>query len=81
MIEQLREFWKASPFVPFVLRLADGRHLHVPHSDFFWMTPRGGTIIVHDEQDRSHLVNPIMLVSVDREEPALPIEVGAANRP
>lgn len=80
MIQQLRDYWHASPFVPFDLHLSDGRTLHVPHPDFFSMSPNGGMILVYDDQDHSHLVNPIMLVSVSLKVAPPPQEAATAER-
>ena len=45
-IEQMRATAKAQPFVPFTLRLADGRSYEVEHPDFIASHPQGRTIIV-----------------------------------
>ena len=45
-IEQLRATAKAQPFVPFTLRLADGRSYDIRHPDFIASHPQGRTIIV-----------------------------------
>jgi hypothetical protein len=45
-IEQLRATQRALPFVPFTLRLADGRSYRIDHPDFISSHPRGRTIIV-----------------------------------
>ena len=45
-IEQLRATVKAQPFVPFTLRLVDGRSYEVEHPDFIASHPQGRTIIV-----------------------------------
>jgi hypothetical protein len=46
-IEQLRATVKAQPFVPFTLRLADGRSYEIRHSDFISSHPQGRAIIVY----------------------------------
>ena len=45
-IEQLRATVKAQPFVPFTVRLADGRKYDIDHPDFIASHPQGRTIIV-----------------------------------
>ena len=70
MIETLQDYWHQRPFVPFDLHLANGKTLRVPHPDFFWMSRKGGTIIVSDDEDKTHLVNPFGLVSVTLEDQA-----------
>ena len=44
--EILRKFHHASPFVPFLLRTADRRTFHVPHEDYFSVSPTGRVAIV-----------------------------------
>ena len=45
-MEQLRATAKAQPFVPFTLRLADGRSYEISHPDFIASHPQARTIIV-----------------------------------
>jgi hypothetical protein len=45
-IQQLRATATAQPFVPFTLRLADGRQYDIDHPDFIASHPQGRTIIV-----------------------------------
>jgi hypothetical protein len=52
-----------SPFQPFVIRLADGRGLPVPHPDFVALTPR--RVIVGAEDDSWSVVEPFLIVSLD----------------
>lgn len=51
-----------SPFEPFVIRLADGRALPVPHPDFVALTPR--RVIVGAEDDSWSVVEPLLIVSL-----------------
>lgn len=64
MITRLRELWNARPFVPFLIRLADGRTLSVPHPDFFYVSPTGGRMFVADTDDNYEYLNPLVIVSV-----------------
>ncbi len=54
-IEQLRATAKAQPFVPFTLRLADGRHYDIAHPDFISSHPQGRTIIVYKPGENGDL--------------------------
>lgn len=67
MVNELRKLWHAQPFMPFSIHLADGRELHVPHPDFFWMSSKGGQIFVEDHSsDNVHFLNPLVIVSASR---------------
>jgi hypothetical protein len=64
-IAGVREALHARPFVPFALRLADGRSLPVPHPDFVALTPR--RVIVGATDDTWSVVEPLLIVSLDHE--------------
>jgi hypothetical protein len=50
------------PFQPFVLRLADGRAVRVPHHDFISMHPTGRTVIVYGRDEDLEILD-VMLVT------------------
>ena len=64
-IAGVREALHAQPFVPFALRLADGRALPVPHPDFVALTPR--RVIVGATDDTWSVVEPLLIVSLDHD--------------
>ena len=66
-IAGVREALHKQPFEPFVLRLADGRSLPVPHPDFVALTPR--RVIVGADDDSWAVVEPLLIVSLDYEAP------------
>jgi hypothetical protein len=63
-IAGVRETLHKQPFEPFVIRLADGRSLPVPHPDFVALTPR--RVIVGAEDDSWSIVEPLLIVSLDK---------------
>jgi len=52
-------------FQPFVIHLSDGRSFKVPHPDF--IAVGRGVLVLVDEQDRSHILDALHIVSVDRQ--------------
>jgi len=66
-IAGVRELMHRQPFEPFVIRLADGRSLPVPHRDFVALTSR--RVIVGAEDDTWSIVEPLLIVSLDRMKP------------
>lgn len=64
-IEERQSALDADPFRPFVLCLADGRHIPVPRPEFMWAPPtRRRTVwVVDDETDR--MIDPMRIVSID----------------
>ena len=62
-IAGVREVLHRQPFEPFLIRLADGRSLPVPHRDFVALTPR--RVIAGAEDDSRSILEPLMIVSLD----------------
>jgi hypothetical protein len=50
-------------FQPFVIHLSDGRSFNVPHPDF--IAVGRGVVLLVDEQDGSHILDALHIVSVD----------------
>ena len=63
-IAGVREALRRVPFVPFEIRLTDGRSLPVPHPDFVAIGKR--RIVVVSEKDETFIVEPLRIVSLDR---------------
>jgi hypothetical protein len=61
-VQQLRETWRAQPFRPFTMHLADGREIRVEHQEFLMLSPSGRTVIVYQPDD-SHNVIDLLLVT------------------
>jgi hypothetical protein len=61
-IEQLRGVHRATPFKPFTIHLADGRHYSVSHPDFLSHSPTGRTVIVYG-LDESFSILDLLLVT------------------
>ena len=62
-IAGVREALHKQPFEPFVMRLADGRSLAVPHRDFVALHPRR-VIVIADDGGWS-VIEPLLIVSLD----------------
>jgi hypothetical protein len=56
-VDQLRTAYKAVPFHPFVLHLADGRSIPVSHPEFVLPAPSGRTAIVYQSDDSWNVVD------------------------
>lgn len=61
--KSLREMWRAAPFVPFDIHMADGRKFPVPHPDFLLISPRGETVILVDDDEVPHSLSPLLIIS------------------
>jgi hypothetical protein len=59
--EQFRAMLHQKPFLPFTIRMADGRAFDVAHRDFVAISPTGRTAIVYqDNENFSVLDLPLM---------------------
>lgn len=63
-IEQLRNTYRATPFRPFTIRLADGRAYEVPHREFISFSPTGRTIIVHQLDDTYGVIDLLLVTDL-----------------
>jgi hypothetical protein len=72
--EELIRVRNAVPFQPFMIHLAGGRSLMVPHRDFTVVPPGGRVIEVFVKNGVRHLVD-LMLVT-DLEVTSAPLPVG-----
>jgi hypothetical protein len=61
VIESIREFIRAVPFVPFEIHMASGERFTVPHPDFILVSPKGRFVIVMDERDHPYHLNAILI--------------------
>lgn len=77
--EQLHEFNRRPPFVPYDIKSADGDTFHVMHSDFAIVSDNGETLEVHESDGHYRVLNVRMIVSL---EPARPRKgaFGAAGK-
>ena len=64
-IEQLRNFYNAQPFQPFVLHLADGREIPVMHREFMASAPSGRTITVYQPDDTMNVVDLLLVTDLE----------------
>ena len=63
-IEKVREVYRAEPFRPFIMNLADGRHISVPHREFMAIGPTGRTVIVYDEDDAHNIIDLLLVTDI-----------------
>ena len=64
-IEKIREVYDAKPFQPFVIHLADGRHIPVKHREFLATAPSGRTIIVYQPDDSHNIIDVLLVTDLE----------------
>jgi hypothetical protein len=60
--EELVTVLRATPFRPFRIHLADGRHLTVEHPEFLMRSPSGRSAILYNKNDTFEVID-LLLVS------------------
>ena len=64
VIESIREFNRAVPFMPYEIHTAIGKRYEVPHPDFIVVSPKGSFVIVFDPKDPKetpHHINGLLI--------------------
>jgi hypothetical protein len=62
MIGDIRKHLEITPFVPFVIRTADGREYPVPTIDHIYLPPTSGRVVISDDEGLV-VVLPGLLIS------------------
>jgi hypothetical protein len=64
-IEKIREMYDAQPFRPFIMHLADGREIPVPHREFLALSPTGRTVIVCGPDEAFSIVDLYLVTDLE----------------
>lgn len=63
--EQFRKMLYAQPFQPFLVHMADGREMLVPHREFAMIFPSGRTVIVTQPDDTFEIIDLLLVTSLE----------------
>jgi hypothetical protein len=64
-IEQLRTAYRAQPFRPFIIHLADGRQIPVEHREFMMTVPSGRTVVVAQPDDTVNIIDLLLVTDLE----------------
>lgn len=65
-VKEIREAVQASRTDrPFVLHLADGRHVQVPHVDYIFFPPVGSNIVIWTRQGTMRLIEASLVTELE----------------
>lgn len=64
-IEQIRHFYDARPFQPFVIHLADGQQIAVPSHEYMMASPTGRTIGVYQPDGTANIVDLLLVTDLE----------------
>jgi hypothetical protein len=64
---RVRELLHATPFEPFIIRMADGREYRVDHPDFVLAASNEQTqVVIEDAAGDMHFLSPRLITSLQR---------------
>jgi hypothetical protein len=69
--ETLQRFTHATPFLPFVIHLADRREIPVPHRDFIAHAPNTRTVVVTYLDSSVEVIDLLLVTSLKVTSPEL----------
>jgi hypothetical protein len=64
-IKQMRAAYRAQPFRPFIIHLADGRQVPVLSREFIIMAPTGRTIVVFQPDDTTNIIDVLLVKDLE----------------
>jgi hypothetical protein len=64
-IDRIRDVWRAQPFRPFTIHLADGRRIPVHHRDLLMPSPSGRTVVVYQLDDSLNIVDLLLATDIE----------------
>lgn len=63
--DRLKQVHSDRPFLPFIVRLADGRRLPVRHPEMLAMSPTGRTVVLITPDDAVHHLDVLMITDLE----------------
>lgn len=65
MKSRIRELLRATPFLPFIIRMADGHEHRIEHPDFVLAAPETPQVLVEEPDGRVHFLSVLLISSVE----------------
>ena len=65
MKQRIREFLKANPFRPFIIRMADGSEQYVDHPDFCLAAPDTLHVYIESREGDVKFLSALLIVAVE----------------
>jgi hypothetical protein len=62
-VDTIREAIRRVPFVPFTLRMNDGREYHIPHPEYIALSRRS-VFVIDPQTDASMFLEPVLVASL-----------------
>ena len=61
VIESIRKFNHAVPFVPYEIRTVSGETYEIPHPDFILVPPKGSYVVVIDPKEAPNHISALLI--------------------
>lgn len=68
-LERFQEVLRQTPFVPFTIRLADGRGIPVKSREFVASAPVGRTAVVFQPNGKMNIIDLLLVTDLDFDAP------------
>jgi hypothetical protein len=65
-VDRIRQAIRRHPFVPFLLRLNDGREFRIPHPDYIAVSRRE-VYVIDAESEAGIFLEPVLIASLEPE--------------
>ncbi|MEO7317395.1 MAG: hypothetical protein ABIZ56_00240 [Chthoniobacteraceae bacterium] len=65
MKARVRELLHATPFQPFVIRMADGREYRIDHPDFVLAASETPQVVIEEPNGSVHFLSVLLMTSVE----------------
>ncbi len=62
--KELQSVYRAQPFRPFVIHLADGRNVRVEHPEFMALAPTGRSAVVYGKGGALEIIDVLLVTSL-----------------
>ncbi|MCH8146496.1 MAG: hypothetical protein IH987_00660 [Planctomycetes bacterium] len=61
---EFKSVYRAEPFRPFVVNLADGRNIPVEHPEFMAVSPTGRSAVIYGEDGSFEIVDVMLVTNI-----------------
>lgn len=63
--KELQSIYRAQPFREFVMHLADGRSIRVPHPELMALSPTGRNAVVYTKDGAFEIIDVMLVTSIE----------------
>jgi hypothetical protein len=64
-IKEIQKVYRAQPFRPFIIHMADGRGIRVDHPEFMALSPAGRAAVVFDKDGGFEVIDVLLVTGLE----------------